>query len=328
MVDGFVSSLKCVCSQGDIHIAGYQYEDYARDVRREYQHIPMPQYKQNRITILKKFHEVENLFKSAPMHAKFEAQARENLKWEIEAIAAGGFPIDPMYIEEDMDRNKRLDMKMDTDKDGKVSIKEWEAVHGDRFYADCTVPHRVLSKHWVKVPARGGSSRKEERFEYVHTFSGKRYAAYPTEAQIADRKEFVRRSKVIEKMFIGLDLNGDKNVTVCITFCVSWWHPCLTLAWQICFEEFFDFGQIVEAHGMPTGVKFDKEYANKVYYGMDHNGNGMIDIEEFVVWSIGKFERFNNSEFNGMILEMSQKMEEVRGRRVFNDDLLDVEEEE
>lgn len=162
-----------------------EYETYARDVRREYQHIPLAKYKVNRVVILKSFLEMDTLFRTSLFRDQYEADCRRNIQWEISKIEQGNFPNDPMDEGDFVDTRARLLAKMDVDKDGKISKSEWQAMHGvgDRcdndlplFHVDVTDGHKQkLPENWVYVRKRG-----QDGFEYVNTATKVRQAARPT----------------------------------------------------------------------------------------------------------------------------------------------------
>lgn len=73
----------------DLAILGAErprYEAYAQAIREEYVHVPQPAYRAGRAAILHGFLGRERIYHS-PNMAAYEARARKNLKWEIEALA-------------------------------------------------------------------------------------------------------------------------------------------------------------------------------------------------------------------------------------------------
>lgn len=60
------------------------YEEYARNIRREYIHVPEQLYRTKRPEFLQRFHaSIDTLFRTSQMKERFVATARENLAWEI-----------------------------------------------------------------------------------------------------------------------------------------------------------------------------------------------------------------------------------------------------
>jgi len=154
-----------------------EYEAYARDVRREYQHIPLALYRTKRTEVLTRFLAYEHLFRTQEFRDKYDAQARANMRWETERIATGHFPTDPMDDEADsLGARERNFKKMDTNQDGKMSRVEFEARHGScQYSADAMSPEKeALPAGWVQVPARSGCG-----VEFVHTEAGRRQGNRP-----------------------------------------------------------------------------------------------------------------------------------------------------
>lgn len=61
------------------------YETYAKNIRREYSHVPEDIYRTKRAEILQNFHSADDLYRS-PLKQRFAEKARENLQWEIELL--------------------------------------------------------------------------------------------------------------------------------------------------------------------------------------------------------------------------------------------------
>lgn len=71
----------------DLSILGsdpLDYDDYVRKIRKEYKLIPGPIFRKNRKAILEEFLNREPLFQTAVFEKKFEKQAKENLRRELE----------------------------------------------------------------------------------------------------------------------------------------------------------------------------------------------------------------------------------------------------
>lgn len=62
------------------------YQLYAEAVRQEYRHVPGFFYRRGRKKVLRYFLEVDTLFRTPALRDRFEVQARENLKWELESL--------------------------------------------------------------------------------------------------------------------------------------------------------------------------------------------------------------------------------------------------
>ncbi len=60
------------------------YQKYASNIRKEYKMIPGPLYRKKRKELLQRFLARNPLFQTALFQDKFEHQARQNLRWEIE----------------------------------------------------------------------------------------------------------------------------------------------------------------------------------------------------------------------------------------------------
>lgn len=67
---------------------GFQVDGQA--IRREYSWVPAERYRSNRIMVLKKFLGRERLYLTDQMNERFEAQAHNNIKRQIEFLKAGG----------------------------------------------------------------------------------------------------------------------------------------------------------------------------------------------------------------------------------------------
>lgn len=61
------------------------YEIYAKNIRREYIHVPEEVYRTKRAEILQNFQNADDLYRS-PLKERFAAVARDNLQWEIELL--------------------------------------------------------------------------------------------------------------------------------------------------------------------------------------------------------------------------------------------------
>ena len=62
------------------------YLDYAKQVRLEYQQVALADYNAGRSAVLKGFLERDRLYFSKPFFDKYEQQARENIKREIDVL--------------------------------------------------------------------------------------------------------------------------------------------------------------------------------------------------------------------------------------------------
>ncbi|KAK0191058.1 hypothetical protein F5146DRAFT_1046936 [Armillaria mellea] len=65
------------------------YRAYASQIRKEYLHIPMHDYRAGRIAVLQKFLARERIYFSEVFHTKYEAMARRNLQQEIHDLTKG-----------------------------------------------------------------------------------------------------------------------------------------------------------------------------------------------------------------------------------------------
>ncbi|KAK0206443.1 hypothetical protein DFS33DRAFT_1314671 [Desarmillaria ectypa] len=59
------------------------YRAYASQIRKEYSHVPINEYRAGRIVVLQKFLVRERIYFSQVFHTKYEATARRNLQQEI-----------------------------------------------------------------------------------------------------------------------------------------------------------------------------------------------------------------------------------------------------
>ncbi|SJL01882.1 uncharacterized protein ARMOST_05206 [Armillaria ostoyae] len=65
------------------------YRAYASQIRKEYLHVPMHDYRAGRIAVLQKFLAKERIYFSQVFHTKCEAAARRNLQQEIHDLTNG-----------------------------------------------------------------------------------------------------------------------------------------------------------------------------------------------------------------------------------------------
>lgn len=64
------------------------YAEYAKNIRREYIHVPEPVYRTKRAEILRNFLAAEDLFRTPLLRARFAASTRDNLQWEIALLGS------------------------------------------------------------------------------------------------------------------------------------------------------------------------------------------------------------------------------------------------
>jgi predicted metal-dependent HD superfamily phosphohydrolase len=77
-------------TDADLSILGAppaEYEQYTKDVRKEYSIYPDILYKPGRKKVLKHFMEMPTLFKTEFFRNRLESQARSNIAWEMEALS-------------------------------------------------------------------------------------------------------------------------------------------------------------------------------------------------------------------------------------------------
>ncbi|HMV80583.1 MAG TPA: hypothetical protein PK683_01680 [Leptospiraceae bacterium] len=63
-----------------------RYEEYKKEVRSEYSWVPEETYRKERANVMKYFLKRDRIYFTEMMHQKFDAQARKNLKQEIEEL--------------------------------------------------------------------------------------------------------------------------------------------------------------------------------------------------------------------------------------------------
>lgn len=63
-----------------------RYEEYKKEVRFEYSWVPEETYRKERANVMKYFLKRDRIYFTEMMHRKFDAQARKNLKQEIEEL--------------------------------------------------------------------------------------------------------------------------------------------------------------------------------------------------------------------------------------------------
>ncbi|PRY09995.1 putative metal-dependent HD superfamily phosphohydrolase [Pontibacter ummariensis] len=74
----------------DLSILGtsrVEYQLYTQQIRKEYSHYPDVLYKQGRKQVLGRFLAQPSIYKTEPLQDKLEAQAQENLQWELKTLA-------------------------------------------------------------------------------------------------------------------------------------------------------------------------------------------------------------------------------------------------
>lgn len=64
------------------------YRRYSQVIRAEYDWLPDQGYRRGRADVLKRFKERPSLFFTAPMIARYEVRARQNIEWELKELAA------------------------------------------------------------------------------------------------------------------------------------------------------------------------------------------------------------------------------------------------
>lgn len=67
-----------------------RYREYAQAIRQEYAHVPEEAYHAGRATVLQKFLHRPQLYGTPLLRNRYEAQARENLQWELGQLKAEG----------------------------------------------------------------------------------------------------------------------------------------------------------------------------------------------------------------------------------------------
>lgn len=76
-------------TDADLSILGSEpeiYRQYAKQIRREYSYYPDMMYNPGRKKILNHFLNGDHIFKTDEFKARYEAQARVNLQWELESF--------------------------------------------------------------------------------------------------------------------------------------------------------------------------------------------------------------------------------------------------
>jgi predicted metal-dependent HD superfamily phosphohydrolase len=63
-----------------------RYEEYRRDIRREYSWLSDQEYRQGRAEVLRRFLDRRRIFQTEELHERLEAQARGNLMAELESL--------------------------------------------------------------------------------------------------------------------------------------------------------------------------------------------------------------------------------------------------
>jgi len=69
--------------------ARQRFEEYERDIRREYRWVPGPLYRRKRAGILRSFLERESVYRTSWFRERFETAARRNLEAALEKLAGG-----------------------------------------------------------------------------------------------------------------------------------------------------------------------------------------------------------------------------------------------
>jgi len=63
-----------------------RYEEFERQVRREYKGVPAPLYRRGRAAILQSFLDRATIYSHAPLRERFEPTARDNLEWALREL--------------------------------------------------------------------------------------------------------------------------------------------------------------------------------------------------------------------------------------------------
>ncbi|WP_197446879.1 HD domain-containing protein [Tautonia plasticadhaerens] len=81
----------------DLSILGQppgRFEEYGRQIRAEYAHVPEDAYREGRLRVLEGFASRPRIYRTAPFFERYEAGARANLAREIGALASARSPAD------------------------------------------------------------------------------------------------------------------------------------------------------------------------------------------------------------------------------------------
>lgn len=76
----------------DLASLGSEREAFDRDgesIRREFEWVPVDQYRETRIRIMEHFLKRERIYLTEPMYAKLEQRARENIRHQVESLKSG-----------------------------------------------------------------------------------------------------------------------------------------------------------------------------------------------------------------------------------------------
>ncbi|KAK0486853.1 hypothetical protein EDD18DRAFT_651165 [Armillaria luteobubalina] len=73
------------------------YRVYASQIRKEYSHVPMHDYRAGRIAVLQKFLARERIYFSQVFHTRHEAAARRNVQQEINDLTSDSIKMDRRY---------------------------------------------------------------------------------------------------------------------------------------------------------------------------------------------------------------------------------------
>lgn len=79
-----------IFTDADLAILGCpntDYQQYARNIRKEYRWVPDRLYNPGRKKILDHFLRIDDLYKTEYFSKKYEVQARVNLQWELHSLA-------------------------------------------------------------------------------------------------------------------------------------------------------------------------------------------------------------------------------------------------
>ena len=212
---------------------------------------------------------------------------------------------------EDTSRDERLDALLDENADGKVSIAEWEAVHGNFSLISATAHHRDvddLPEGWVKVPKKDREDVKTQGdfinvhraglYEYVNVETAERRDTHPglppntdeslpgeiSSANVKSPKdaktanmtqaESKRRFASISKLFAAFDKDGDQNLA---------------------FNEYLSLGRLLE------GTEFDESKAKEVYNEMDRDKDGGVSEAEFGAYVFRQTKKIDHQKFERMM---------------------------
>jgi predicted metal-dependent HD superfamily phosphohydrolase/GNAT superfamily N-acetyltransferase len=206
----------------DIAILGSpreRYATYADQIWREYSHYPRQAFCEGRVKILRNFVSSDRLFKTPELAARFQAQARVNLEWEIVQLECPPMVTEPLYF---ADRTEASGFESDNRRGDPLRIASEDLAHMlamNTGRLSVTYRHRESKAIAAMLVASLTESHEGAVNLYRATFEN---MAGPTAVTADDLKDLARKLNGVDGYNVecrgDLDIHGDHLMihSVCV----------------------------------------------------------------------------------------------------------------